>query len=60
VTVLDETGRTGFLIQRLGKHAVKVTGPAFLGRHTVTLTLNAGQWFFYSSPGKKSYFVVST
>jgi hypothetical protein len=60
VTVLDETGRTGFLIQRLGKHAVKVTGPAFLGRHTVTLTLNAGQWFFYSSPGKKSYFVVTT
>jgi hypothetical protein len=59
VTVLDETGRTGFTIQKLGKQPVNVTGTAFLGRHSVTLTLKAGQWFFYSSPAKKNFFVVT-
>jgi hypothetical protein len=59
VTVLDETGKTGFSLQKLGVKPVKVTGPSFLGRHSVTVTLRPGQWFFYSTPGKKRYFVVT-
>jgi hypothetical protein len=59
LTVLDETGKQGFTIQKLGKPSVKVTGTSFLGRHAVTLTLRAGQWFYYSSRGTKKYFVVT-
>jgi hypothetical protein len=58
LTVRDETRKTGFTIQKLGQQSVKVTGTTFLGQHSVTLTLKPGQWFFYSSPGKKSYFIV--
>jgi hypothetical protein len=58
ITVLDETARSGFTIQRLGRQAVKLTGTTFLGRHSVTLALNAGQWFYYSPSGKKTYFIV--
>jgi hypothetical protein len=60
ITVLDETGRTGFTLQKVGRPSVKVTGTSFLGRHSVTLTLQPGQWIFFPSPGaKKSYFVVT-
>jgi hypothetical protein len=58
VSVLDETSRSGFTIQRLGKAPTQVTGKGFLGRHAVTLSLVAGQWFYYSPAGKKTYFVV--
>jgi hypothetical protein len=58
VSVLDETSKAAFYIQRLGKAATRVSGASFVGKRTVTLTLSAGQWFFYSTPGKKSYFIV--
>jgi hypothetical protein len=59
VTVLDETAKAAFYLQRLGATApTKVSSTGFIGKHTVTLTLKAGQWFFYSTPGKKSYFLV--
>jgi hypothetical protein len=58
VSVLDETSRSGFTIQRLGKAPTQVTGKGFLGRHAVTVSLVAGQWFYYSPAGKKTYFVV--
>jgi len=59
VTVLDETGKAAFYLQRLGAAApTKVSSAGFVGKHTVTLTLKAGQWSFFSSPGKKTYFLV--
>ena len=58
VSVLDETSKSGFTLQKLGKQSVKVTSLPFLGRHVVTLTFSAGQWMFYSRPDKKSYFIV--
>jgi hypothetical protein len=59
VTVLDESGKAAFYLQRLGAAApTKVSTTRSVGRHTVTLTLRAGQWFFYSRPGKKTYFLV--
>lgn len=59
ITVLDETSKKGFTIQALGKKSTKVTGTTFLGRHSVTLSLKAGQWFYYSPSGKKTYFIVA-
>ena len=58
VTVLDEMSKKGFTIQKLGKKATNVTGTTFVGRKSVTLALNTGQWLYYSPAGKKTYFIV--
>jgi len=59
VTVLDETSKAAFFLQRLGAAAAtKVSGESFVGKHSLTLTLKAGQWFFYATPGKKTGFIV--
>jgi hypothetical protein len=59
IMVLDETASSGFTLQKLGRQALKLTGLPFVGRKTVSVTLNPGQWMFYSSPAKKNYFVVT-
>jgi len=59
VVVLDENGRTGFFLQKLGKAPTLLTTAPFVGRRTVAVTLRPGQWIFYASPGRKSYFVVT-
>ena len=38
--------------------ATNVTSTKFLGRHTVTLKLTAGQWFYFSPSQKKTDFIV--
>jgi hypothetical protein len=58
INVLDETSRSPFVLQRLSKQPVTVSPRSFVGRRKVTLTLNAGQWVYYTSPGKKTYFIV--
>ena len=37
-----------------------MTSTKFLGRHSVTLKLTAGQWFYFSPAQKKTYFIVHT
>jgi hypothetical protein len=59
LVVLDESGRSGFFLQKLGRAAVRLTSGSFVGRHTVTVTLKPGQWMFYAAGGRKSYFVVT-
>jgi hypothetical protein len=58
IAVDDRAPKRAFEVQRLGSHPVVVTGRAFVGRHTVTLTLDAGRWRYFSGAGKKTYFVV--
>jgi hypothetical protein len=58
VVVLDETARSPFVLQRRGGKPVTLSGRGFLGRRTITVALAAGQWMFYASPGKKSFFIV--
>jgi hypothetical protein len=59
LSVLDETAKAAFYLQRLGAaEPTKVSSTGYVGKHSVTLTLKAGQWFFFSTPGKKSYFIV--
>ena len=38
---------------------VAVTGIRSVGRKTVTLTLGAGQWWFFSGGPKKTFFAVT-
>jgi hypothetical protein len=59
IDVSDDSSKAGFVLQRLKKPPTTVSGTAFVGRRTVTLTLNVGQWLFYPAPGgKKTYFLV--
>ena len=60
ITVDDRTSKSGFTVQEIRKQPVTLTGVAFVGKHTVTVDLKAGQWMFYSPSGKKNYFVVIT
>jgi hypothetical protein len=59
LTVLDETGRAAFVLQRLGKQATTVTTAAYLGRRSVTVVLEPGRWSFFSTPGRKRHFNVT-
>jgi hypothetical protein len=58
VVVLDETAKSAFKLQKSNRQPVTLTGLSFVGRRSKTLRLVPGQWLFYSSPAKKSYFVV--
>jgi hypothetical protein len=60
ITAIDKSKRGGFILEQAHHAAKTVTGIGFVGTHTTTLTLSAGQWFFApSSGGKKTYFVVA-
>jgi hypothetical protein len=58
LTIEDRTAKRGFTIAPLHKPSVAVTSASFVGRRTVTLTLTAGRWLFYSSTAAKHDFVV--
>lgn len=57
IAVDDTTSKGGFTIARQTQSVV-LTGPSFVGKHTVTVYLGAGRWVFYSSTGTKHHFVV--
>ena len=57
-TIDDQTPKLAFKVQRLKKDAVTVTGAKFVGKHTATVPLVPGQWWFFSGTGKKVYFLV--
>ena len=59
ITVTDTSRRGSFTIQEIRKPATTVTGGPFVGKHSVTVNLRPGQWFYYLSfTGKKNYFIV--
>ena len=60
ISVLDETSKSAFLLQRLRQDPVTLSTKAHVGRRTRTVSLGAGQWMYYSSPGRKSFFVVTS
>jgi hypothetical protein len=59
VTVLDRSGRAGFVIQELRGSPRTLARAPFTGTRKTTIVLSAGQWFFYSTIlAAKSYFSV--
>jgi hypothetical protein len=58
VAVVDEASKAAFYLQRRNNAATRVSGASFVGKHSVTLTLKAGQWSFYSTPVRRTYFIV--
>jgi hypothetical protein len=58
--VIDDRSKAkGFQLQRIKKPPLKLTGVKSTGKKTVTLTLDAGQWWFFSGGPSKGYFVVT-
>jgi hypothetical protein len=58
VTLLDETAKAAFFLQLLHRQPKALSGKAFVGKRTATVALAAGQWMFYATPGKKTFFIV--
>jgi hypothetical protein len=60
-TVTDESPAHGFVLRHPSHSAMTLTGATFVGRHSTTVTLTTGQWYFAAGPnGKKSYFAVTS
>jgi hypothetical protein len=59
IVVVDHSKSAGLIIQGVHQGTFTVAGGSFVGTHTTTLTLPAGQWFYYPTfVGHKSYFIV--
>jgi len=59
-TITDSSKHAGFIVQANKKAAQTITSPAFTGKKSVTVDLEAGQWLYYPSVvGAKSYFIVA-
>jgi hypothetical protein len=61
LTVSDKSKSSGLLLQLAGGKPKTITAGAFVGSHTVTVTLKAGHWSAYASSGgvKTTLFVLS-
>lgn len=62
ITVTDKTPTRSFVLQANGRAATTISGVSFVGTRSVTLTLTAGRWTFYSSavPKSASNFTVTS
>jgi len=58
-TVVDASAKSSFAIQKLKAQPVMLTGAGYKGTHVATINLKAGQWWFFSPPGTRHYFIVS-
>jgi hypothetical protein len=58
ISAKDASKTAGFTLQEIHKPAQAITGDATIGSKKVTVTLRAGQWYFYSRGGVKHYFFV--
>jgi hypothetical protein len=58
IAVDDRASKTAFKVQRIKKQPITLTGEKFVGKKTVTVALDAGQWWFFSGGPRKTFFVV--
>ena len=59
IRVTDRTKRNGFILQESGRPSKSLTTAPFVGVKSVTVSLPAGQWFFYPTfIGAKVFFAV--
>jgi hypothetical protein len=61
LAIADGSTKAGFNIQQIKSSPITITAAAFTGKRSKTLTLKAGQWFFYPTfVGRKTYFIVTS
>ena len=60
-SIADGSKKAGFNLQQIKSSPITITTTTFTGKKKKTLTLKAGQWFFYPTfVGKKTYFIVTS
>jgi hypothetical protein len=58
--ITDQSAKASFTLEAVNGGTVKdLTTAPFVGKHTVTVQLNAGRWMYYSNRAKASYFLVT-
>ena len=57
VTAVDRSTAGGILLEK-AKHAVRITGDAFVGAHRASVVLSAGRWLVLPRPGKPGFAVT--
>ncbi len=61
ITVADNSTRSGFMLEKNGHDAMRLTGAAFVGKRTATVDLTSGRWVFGSRlPRNAAHAVVVT
>ena len=61
IAVVDQSTKSGFVVQELHKLATAVTSARFTGKRSAAVALTKGQWVFYPSvPGTKTHFSVTS
>jgi hypothetical protein len=58
VAVSDQSSTNGFLLQKLTRAPVSVTGTMFVGKRSLSVTLTAGKWLVLPRLGKATYSIV--
>jgi hypothetical protein len=58
VAVSDRSSTNGFLLQKPGRAAVSVTGPMFVGKRSLSVTLSAGKWLVLPRLGTATYSIA--
>jgi hypothetical protein len=53
ITVTDKAPARSFVVQQSKKGPITVSGVSFIGSRTVTVSLAAGKWTFFTSTGPK-------
>jgi hypothetical protein len=60
-SIADGSKKAGFNLQQIKSSPITITATTFTGKKQKTLTLKAGQWFYYPTfVGKKTYFIVTS
>jgi hypothetical protein len=61
IQVTDASKAGGFILQEAGQNAITVAPVSYVGKRHTSVTLHAGQWFFYPTfVGAKIYFLVTS
>jgi hypothetical protein len=56
--ISDRSPKAGFILRAVSGPSKDLTEAKFVGTHSVTVTLKAGRWMYYSNLGKPNYFLV--
>ena len=55
ITVIDKSSTSGFMVQKLRRAPMSISGRTFIGKRSEQLQLTAGKWVFTPSGGKQAY-----
>ena len=57
--VVDQSKTSGFAVQTVKHQPTTISTAKFIGSRAITLTLAAGQWYFFTPGGVKHPFIVT-